>query len=258
VAAVSAASREAAALRGVDRVGRDVRIEGVPHVENLGRIEIGDGVLLRSVPVVSHLVTGPGGVLRIGREAVIGHGAAVAAHARIEVGERARIGPYAMIMDTDFHEAGDHAAASEPRPIHIGADARIGARVTILRGAVVGAGAVVAAGSVVSGVVAPDARVAGVPARMVAAADASAGGDVAERTRRVLMHTFGLPAEPPGRLAPGDVTAWDSLGTLNLLLTLEDTFAITIDEQEMLAVRSVADLERLVAAKLGGRQGARR
>ena len=36
-------------------------------------------------------------------------------------------------------------------------------------------------------------------------------------------------------------------------LTLEDTFRVSVDEQEMLNVRCVADVERLIAATLGER-----
>lgn len=245
------------ALRRCDRVGRGVQLVGAPYVENLGRIEIGDDVRLHSRPVISHLVTGPRGIIEIGCAVVIGHGAAIAAHARIQIGDGAQIGPFAMLMDTDFHEAGNHAAAPESRPIQIGAGARIGARVTMLRGAVVGAGARVAAGSVVSGVVPPGAHVAGVPARVASAMDDDqrheSAGDLGQRTRRLVMRTFGLPEEPAGDVGPPHVAAWDSLGTLNLLLTLEDTFGISVEEQEMLNVRCVADLERLVATKLGAR-----
>ena len=159
------AAAGAGKLRGCDRVGAGARVVGTPYIQNRGRITIGEDFHLRSMPVTSHFVVGRGATLEIGRAVEIGHGFAAAANLRITIGDNVRIAPFVMIMDGDFHEVGNFSAAPECRPIEIGAGARIGARVTILRGAVIGAGARVAAGSVVSGFVPPGAEVAGVPAR---------------------------------------------------------------------------------------------
>jgi len=245
----------ALALRRCDRVGRGARLAGRPYVENLGRIVIGDGLRLGSRPVASHLVTGPRGALEIGDGVTVGYGAAIAAHAHVRIEDGVWIGPFAMIMDTDFHEVGDRSAAPVSRPICIGRDARIGARVTILRGATIGEGAEVAAGSVVAGEVPAGARVAGVPARAAGATPASdptlTGTRTMPRVRRVVMRTFGLAAEPSDASGPDDIAAWDSLGTLNLLLSLEDAFCVTLRPEDLLAARRVGDLLAVV-------EGARR
>jgi maltose O-acetyltransferase len=250
------------ARRRLARLGRGARFIGMPHIENLGRIEIGDDVVIRSRPVVSHLVTGVNGILEIGRAATIEHGAAIAAHLEIRIGEGTHVGPYAMVMDTDFHEASDHAASPEPQRIELGARVRLVARVTILRGTVIGADAFVAAGSVVSGVIPPGSRVAGVPARLARSmndsssllgGDANEERDLARRTRRLVMRVFGLKSAPAPEDGPDSIGTWDSLGTLNLLLSLEDSFGVRIDERDMLRVRHVADVEALVAEKLSTR-----
>ncbi len=235
---------ERRALRRCTSVGADVRIEGALHVENQGRITLGDAVVIRSAPAISHLVTGPRGDLRIGTGVVIGHGAAIACHEQITIGNDAQLGPFVMLMDTDFHEAGRHDSTGATGAIHIGAGARLGARVTVLRGSTIGAGAVVHAGSVVKGDVAPGVHVAGNPARIEragSALDAVRQIDISA-VCDVVAHTLGLAAVP----LPGDrrdmIAAWDSLGMLNLLLSLEQAFGVSIASDAMLRVACVGDL----------------
>jgi acetyltransferase-like isoleucine patch superfamily enzyme/acyl carrier protein len=230
-------------LRRCDHVGRNPKLIGTPAVENLGAIAIGDDFQLASEPVPSHLVTGPSGTIDIGHGVAIAHGAAIASHARISIGDGASIGAFALIMDTDFHEVGDRSVAPESKPIVIGARARIGGRVTILRGAVIGAGAIVMSGSVVSGEVPAGARVAGVPARSITSgAGARTDGTIVERVSSVVARTFGL-AEPPGESTrPDMIEGWDSLGTLNLLLSLEDEFDVRLEPEHFLSVKRVSDL----------------
>lgn len=249
--AALASAGGAIALRGCDAVGQGVRLVGRPVVESLGRITIGDRFHLASRPVVSHLVTGPAGAIEIGDDVSIGHGAAITSHVHVHIGDRVRIGAFVQILDTDFHEVGDHHAAPEPKPISIGPGARIGSRVTILRGAVIGAGAEVLAGSVVAGEVAAGARVAGVPARPVdalASGTRSAAAPTMDRVREVIVRTFGLPAPPADSDRPDMVQGWDSLGTLNLLLSLEEEFDVLLEPQDLLTVHCVGDLLAIVEA----------
>ena len=154
-------------LSGCDDVGRDVQLHGRPLVRNLGRIEIGAGLVLSSLPVRSHLVTGPRGVLRIGRRVHIAHGASISAHAELVIGDDVVIGPFAMLLDSDYHDSARHDSPGVPRPIRIGHGVRLGAGVVVLRGAVIGDGAVVEAHSVVNRYVPGDVRASGVPARPV-------------------------------------------------------------------------------------------
>jgi acyl carrier protein/carbonic anhydrase/acetyltransferase-like protein (isoleucine patch superfamily) len=215
-------------------------------------------VEIRSSPVVSHLVTGPGGRIEIGRGARIAHGAAIAAYASVRIGSGAQIGPFVMIMDTDFHEAGKHASRGGTGPISIGDNARLGSRVTVLRGANIGAGAIVAAGSVVSGEIAPGARVSGVPAR---SQDTSGGVRETlplsvESVLSVVARTFGLQSAPHGSTNRDEIAAWDSLGSLNLLLALEEAFDLTLSQQDVVEIETIDDVFAAVGRAAAG-DGAR-
>ncbi len=236
-------------LAACDRVGPGAVLAGKPTVGNRGRLEIGEHFRLSSQPVQSHMVTGPGAVLLVGDDVAIAHGAAIAAFERVEIGSGARIAPYVIIMDTDFHVAGDRAERHETSPVTVGRGARIGSRVTILRGARIGDGAFVEAGSVVSGEVAPGARVAGVPAIAKGAStvlSAGAGGTGAD-VPLVVMRTLGLASLPALDQGPPDLPQWDSLGALKLLLALEDAFSVSLAEEEMARAASVADLASMIS-----------
>jgi len=154
-------------LSGCDEVGRDAHLYGRPVVRNLGRIEIGSDLVMSSLPVRSHLVTGPHGVLRIGRRVRIAHGASISAHAELVIGDDVVIGPFVMLLDSDYHDAARHESPGIARPIHIGRGVRLGAGVVVLRGAVIGDGAVIDAHSVVNRYVPGAVRASGVPARPV-------------------------------------------------------------------------------------------
>ena len=245
-------------LRACDQVGAAPQLIGVPVVQNLGRMIVGDALTLSSSPAVSHLVTGVHGSLRIGSRVTIAHGAAIAAHAEVEIGDDVRIGPYVMIMDTDFHDVRDRRSAGEARPIRVGRGVRIGARVTILAGSTIGEDARVAAGSVVSGSVPAGAVVSGVPARAVSAADV-ADGLALDRIPELVQRTLGLPNIPDPASGPDDVPEWDSLGMLNILLSLEAAFHVRLEQKDLLGVRCVGDLADVVrnATPAQGRGGQR-
>lgn len=231
------------------RVGARPRTDGAPFIGNGSRIQIGDDFVLTSRPVQSHLVAGEKGRLEIGHGVVIGQGAAIAAHTLIRIGDRTRLGDFVVIADTDFHVPGDRDAAPPTAPVVIGADVRIGSRVTILRGATLGDGCEVAAGSVVSGPVPARARVAGVPARPVVPANvprADAGSAAGGVVARVVRAALGLSADPPQDAGPGQLAGWDSLGSLKLLLALEEEFGITLQEHAVAGAKSVADLAAAV------------
>jgi maltose O-acetyltransferase len=90
----------------------------------------------------------------------------------VHIGDRCLVGEELLVSDSNFHElavARRGMADQSPRPVWIGNDVFIGARVTILKGCRIGDGAVIAAGSVLPpGFEAPPlAIVAGNPARVV-------------------------------------------------------------------------------------------
>lgn len=158
-------------LRACDVVGPEARLLGRPFIRNLGRLEIGSGFVASSVPVRTHLVTGPHGTLRIGDRVRIAHGASLSAQIELIIGDDTVIGPFAMLIDSDYHDANDRNGAGSAKPILIGRGVRIGAGVVVLRGAVIGDGAVIEPNSVVSRYVPPGVHAAGVPARPVGSAD---------------------------------------------------------------------------------------
>lgn len=231
-------------MREVDELGPGAVVRGRPYVDNVGRIRIGNRFHFSSSPAPSHLVTGARGSIEIGDDVTISHGAALSAQVGIRIGPGTRIGPYVVVMDSDYHVVGGGGAA-EPAPITIGARVTLGSRVTILRGTVIGDGAEVGSGSVVSGVIEPGAVVAGVPARPVG----STALEGVDRTdlREIVRRIFGLATQPSLEDGPDTLAEWDSLGSLKLLLALEEAFDITLPEDRMRSVRSVGELARTIA-----------
>lgn len=234
-------------LRGADRVGQQLLLDGRPFVQNLGALRIGDRVRIASRPVQSHLVVGKGATLEIRDDVRISYGAAISAYARVDIGARARIGPFVVVMDSDFHVAGDRSAAAQAHPVRIGEGVTIESRVTILRGSSIGAGARIRSGSVVSGHIPEGALAAGVPASVWSDEPLEPTLDV----RQVVMRALNLPALPQLSDGPDQIPQWDSFGALKLLLTLEKTFQVTIREDAIRSARSLADLARIIDTAAG-------
>jgi acetyltransferase-like isoleucine patch superfamily enzyme/acyl carrier protein len=233
-------------LRKCSSVGDDCRLDGLPTImawPNV-RIAIGDRFHLSSSPETSHLVAGEGAEIRIGNDVWIGHGASISANQRVTIGDGTKLGPFVTIMDTDFHVAGDRAAAPGSSPIAIGRDVRIGSGATILRGATIGDGAVIEPGAVVSGQIPDGATAGGVPARVRTAKTMGDDDDVVD----VVMRALGLVAPPMLDDGPRSLPGWDSLGSLKILLALEDVFGITIEQEALLRVHCVRDVASLVTS----------
>jgi acyl carrier protein len=233
-----------ARLRDATRVGKNAHTAGAPYIKNRGTIEIGDDFFVSSEPVVSHIVVSRGARVTIGDNVTIGSGAAIASDAEIRIGNDVRIGRNVMILDTDFHDATSMDAPGTAVPVVIEDDVRLGDGVVVLKGARIGKGASIAASSVVSGVIPPGAFAMGVPARVrrdKKTQDVSHDlGDVSERVRAVIAETFDLhkPLEPSD--GPAQIVRWDSLGTLRLLLALEDEFGLHLPENALYGVTSVS------------------
>lgn len=67
-----------------------------------------------------------------------------------------------------------------------------------------------------------------------------------ETPAAVVARVFGLDVEPDRSARPEDIAGWDSLGTLELVMALEATFGVSIDERRLFDVRCVGDLDELV------------
>jgi acetyltransferase-like isoleucine patch superfamily enzyme/acyl carrier protein len=235
-------------LRAVSRVGVGARLQGPADLGGGGEIIIGDGFYLLSKPVRSHMFASPGAVITIGDGVQISYGAAIAAQQAIHIGSNTKFGPFVVIMDNDFHRVGDRKAAGEIAPVRIGSNVKVGARVTILRGSIIGDDVRIKSGSMVSGVVPSGVTISGVPARVVVGSSAAVRDsvDMAELVKNVL----GLTARPLPSEGPAQLAAWDSLGTLRLLLAIEETYGVSLEEEVMHTATTVAALSAIIEAKL--------
>jgi acetyltransferase-like isoleucine patch superfamily enzyme len=151
---------------GVDgrpRLGHNVRFDLAPGaLVTLGDdCRIGDGCRFH---------VGDGATVAIGAGAVLGERCVLAAHERIEVGPRARLGDKVVIVDFD-HDLADVERPVRQQglltsPVMIGEGAVVEAAAGVLRGVTVGDGARVGARAVVTHDVPAGARAEGVPARV--------------------------------------------------------------------------------------------
>ena len=73
-----------------------------------------------------------------------------------------------------------------------------------------------------------------------------------ERLAALLADVSGAPASSLGPdAAPGVTPGWDSVATLAFIAAVEDELGVAITTAESLAIKSLADMVRLVAAKTG-------
>ena len=108
-------------------------------------------------------------------------------------------------------------------------------------------------GSVVSGRVAPGTLVSGVPARVVVAAGTGPESEAVDLPNLV-MSVLGLSAPPADTDGPAQIREWDSLGALKIVLAVEEAYGVSLSEQELKAIASLAELAQVVEtarARLG-------
>lgn len=246
-------------LRPFTQVGRDPVLVGEPTIYNEGRLCVGDRFRLASLPSPSHLVAGPGALLEIGNDVSIGFGAAIAAYELLQIGEGTRIGPYSIVMDTNFHDgSSDQSIKHDCRPIIIGRGCRIGSRVTITRGVTIGDGAEILAGSVVSSAIPAGACAAGARARIIGRA-----GDLCTRWEsplatmpEILMSIFDLGAPPNVDDTPLPVESWTEARFAATRKSIEDCVGLDMDWPATHEIRTFADLAAVVQrAYLRGKGG---
>ena len=137
------------------------------RIRGRGRVSFGRDVRVRNESGRTALLTfGAEARIDIGDRVDI-DGAGLMSASAIVVDDDAIIGP-CLLVDTDFHAVGRaRRRDGEPvtrRPIHIGRNAWIQGKSTILKGVSVGEGAVVRWGALVAGDVAPGVVVMGNPA----------------------------------------------------------------------------------------------
>jgi acetyltransferase-like isoleucine patch superfamily enzyme len=148
---------------GRPRLGRRVRFDVAPGalVALADGCRIGDGCRF-------HI--GHGATVTIGPRAVLGERCVLAAHERIEVRARARLGDEVVIVDFD-HDLRDVERPVRQQglltaPVVIGEGAILAPSAGVLRGVTIGDGAHVGVRAVVTHDVPAGARAEGVPARV--------------------------------------------------------------------------------------------
>lgn len=244
-------------LRACAHVGNHPQLQGRPTLyASPGRIQIGDRFRLSSCPVPSHLHAGPAGVLDIGDDVSIAHGAAVAAYEHVAIGDGTSIGPFVVIMDTNFHGAsGDQSIQHDCRPVHVGRGCRIGSRVTITRGATIGDGAEILAGSVVSSSIPGGACAGGARARVFGrAGEASSRWDgAAAALPELVSQVFRLDLTPDLESDLSSFLSGDERERHRLVAALENRFGIALETSAVQRSRHLADLAAEVERALGRR-----
>jgi acetyltransferase-like isoleucine patch superfamily enzyme len=108
--------------------------------------------------------------LMIGRGTYVNRNTMFDAHRHLEIGRNCMIGPGCYLTDGDHGTAADGPVGAQPmeaRPVIVEDDVWLGAGVIVLSGVRIGRGAVVGAGAVVTRDVPANAKVAGVPARVI-------------------------------------------------------------------------------------------
>jgi acyl carrier protein len=68
---------------------------------------------------------------------------------------------------------------------------------------------------------------------------------------KVIRQTFELgPDEPLDETMTSDhISGWDSLGHLNLIMALQETFNIEFEVEEIFAIGNIGDIRRILDAK---------
>lgn len=148
------------------RYGKFVSVNGKPLIQADGIIILGDRVVIWSVFERSKLLVHEGATLTIGNRTRI-NGVHISVKKSMHIGNNVRIGPYTLIMDSDFHDVYDPSRDGKVGGVEIGDDVWIASKATILKGVKIGKGAIVSAGAVVTKDVPPFSLVGGVPARVI-------------------------------------------------------------------------------------------
>lgn len=132
-----------------------------PLIENRGRLVSPMCTLWAG----SRLEIGKGAELYIGKGTYLNRNTAVICHERVRIGAACRIAYDVIIMDTDEH--GVPGGGPITRPVTIGDNVWLGARVIVLKGVTIGEGAIVGAGSIVTKDLPPYSISVGQPAKVI-------------------------------------------------------------------------------------------
>jgi maltose O-acetyltransferase len=155
------------ALRRCNYVGPRARLIGRAFVLNLGRITIGERLLMLGGSVRCELVTYPDAAIEIGDRVFLNSGVSISAHHLVKIGNGCQIGNHSLFMDNDYHQVGNLHETGDSKPIILEDDVWLGARVIVLKGVTIGQGAVIGAGSIVTRDIPARSVAVGSPARVI-------------------------------------------------------------------------------------------
>lgn len=144
----------------------DVRRQASIRVGREARVSFGDRCVLDQGFTLEC-----SGVLSVGSDTIFGHHCTVAAAEDVSIGDNCLIAELVSIRDHDhaFHDqtVPIRLQGQQRRPIRIGNNVWLGAKVTVTSGVTIGDGAVVGANAVVTRDIPPGAVAVGIPARVI-------------------------------------------------------------------------------------------
>ena len=133
---------------------------------NEGRIEVGDGLFVRSWPHNRvEISVAREALLKLGNRVFLNQGVRIACTTNITIGDDALLGDECVILDNDYHGVG--GPESKSSPVIIEPKVWLATRVIVMRGVTIGRASVIGAGSVVTRSIPPGVFAAGVPARVI-------------------------------------------------------------------------------------------
>ena len=155
-------------------VGRNLRLERLPHISGHTIITIGDDVWISGALDIASGRTLDKPELVIGNRVFIGHRTVLDVSRQIVIEDGVLIAQGCYIADSDGHPKnrdqrirGEVPSSDEIRPVRICRDAWLGRGCVVVKGITIGEGAIVGAGSIVSRDVPPFSVAAGNPARII-------------------------------------------------------------------------------------------
>ena len=81
--------------------------------------------------------------------------------------------------------------------------------------------------------------------------------DVLDKVQTAFVSAFNIdPQTISINTVPNDIPAWDSMGHVTLASSLEQTFGLTFDVDDLMAMENVKEIFRIVQSKLGQVQSA--
>ena len=192
-----------------------------------------------------------------------------------DIGALAVIGNSAQVVAHLLTPRPDGSVVYASAPIKIGARATIGGSSYVSMGCVIGEGAVVEpmsyvahftnipAGETWGGIPArclrkrdeaaePSSEAPAATAPCVTAITGEATAEELEQARRLVVFALGLKAgETTGELSMETCATWDSLGQIAIATALYDSYGVTVGNEQMHRLRSLADVANAMAGRTG-------